>query len=341
MDLARLSQSFQVFAERECRHSSQLYYHLAKQISRDDRLLELCKQTRSGQPVPNMLFGAVHYLLLKGKGKQQLHNYYASMTENPVDAVEAYPVFRAFCLQNEQEMTHLLQTKLVQTNEVRRCAYLLPVFSYIYEKINKPLALVEIGTSAGFQLLWDTYRYVYNGSTIGDDKDGYIISEVKGEQQPYIPKEMPSVNCRYGLDLHINDVMNAEDYLWLQALIWPEHEDRRMLFQMAANQVDRYQDELHFMEGDGVQLLPQVVDKISEDAIVCVFHTHVANQFPEALKNRLLENIRFIGKRRDIFHVYNNMWDTKLHIDSIVDKKEHKKIVGTTDGHGRWFTWEL
>ena len=44
-----------------------------------------------------------------------------------------------------EEIITLLQTKLVQTNEVRRCAYLYPSFSYIFNKVNKPLALIEMG----------------------------------------------------------------------------------------------------------------------------------------------------------------------------------------------------
>ncbi|WP_434406627.1 DUF2332 family protein [Geobacillus thermoleovorans] len=50
-----------------------------------------------------------------------------------------------------------------------------------------------------------------------------------------------------------------------------------------------------------------------------------------------LEQLREIGRQRDLFHVYNNMWDRKLHLDGMIDGREYRQIVAETDGHGRWF----
>jgi len=58
----QLSRWFVQFAEVECSGSSELYEYLAHRISRDEEVLELCLHARSGQPVPNLLFGAVHFL---------------------------------------------------------------------------------------------------------------------------------------------------------------------------------------------------------------------------------------------------------------------------------------
>ena len=80
---------------------------------------------------------------------------------------------------------------------------------------------------------------------------------------------------------------------------------------------------------------------IPEDTAICVFHTHVANQILDDAKHMLLERIKGIGQTRDIFHLYNNMWDVKLHLDYFVDGEEYNKIIGETDGHARWFRWEL
>ncbi|MED1906441.1 DUF2332 domain-containing protein [Cytobacillus firmus] len=44
---------------------------------------------------------------------------------------------------------------------------------------------------------------------------------------------------------------------------------------------------------------------------------------------------------RDIFHIYNNIQDRNLHLDYYLSSKEFKKAVGQTEGHGKWFTWEL
>jgi len=73
-----LSQRFSTFAENECKGSSELYQFLALEIAQDDDLLELCTNTLNGQPVPNLLFGAVHYLLLRGN-EHKLKDFYPSI----------------------------------------------------------------------------------------------------------------------------------------------------------------------------------------------------------------------------------------------------------------------
>lgn len=92
--------------------------------------------------------------------------------------------------------------------------------------------------------------------------------------------------------------------------------------------------------GDGA-VLPDVVSKISMDSAVCIFHTHVANQIPYGVKGKLMDNVKSIGTQRDVFHLYNNVWDARLHLDYFINGNEFNEIIGMTDGHARWFDWEL
>jgi hypothetical protein len=48
--------------------------------------------------------------------------------------------------------------------------------------------------------------------------------------------ESPPVASKVGLDLHISNLGDPEDYLWLKSLVWPEHEERLELFENAAKQ---------------------------------------------------------------------------------------------------------
>ena len=342
MDIARLSNEFRTFAEAECVGSSNLYEYLSNQIAGDIDLLNLCFFAREGQPVPNLFFGAVQFLLYKGV-EHSLKDFYPSMVEHPRDYEESFAHLKSFCQLNRNEIISLLQVKLVQTNEARRCGYLYPVFSYIYNLTKKPLALIEIGTSAGFQLLWDQYSYNYQPEIIygNSQSDICIQAEIRGDNFPIILETSPPVEQRIGIDLHINDVTNDEDSLWLKSLIWPEHEARRELFNRAVNCMSKNKHEIEFIEGDGVECLLKIAEQTPNDAVICVFHTHVANQIPEAMKYKLLDSIQNIGEKRDIFHIYNNIWDGKLHLDYFMNKIEHKNIVGETDAHGRWFTWNL
>ncbi|WP_064093422.1 DUF2332 domain-containing protein [Rossellomorea aquimaris] len=338
MYLDELSKRFRNFAEIECRDSSPLYEHLSLQLAEDIELLELSSHARPGQPVPNLLFGAVHLLLFEQQS-HPLKDFYMSIVNHPKSPQDAFPYFRDFCEENTDEIISLLQSKLVQTNEVRRCAYLYPAFSFIYEKTKMPLALIEIGTSGGLQLLWDQYQYSYNENNerFGNLESQLLISStIRGAHQPNIIETSPPVTSRTGFDLHIN---NKADHPWLKALIWPEHEERRALFDQAVKSLRDI--DLELIEGDGVELFVQKVEEIPESQLVCIFHTHVANQIPEESKQELMRKIKELGLKRNVCHLYNNMWDRKLHLDFYLDGEEYQHTVGETEGHGKWFEWNI
>ncbi|PWW26866.1 hypothetical protein DFO73_10929 [Cytobacillus oceanisediminis] len=333
-----LSRTFLTFAEKECKGSSLLYEHLSIKISRDDNLLEICSNAREGQPIPNLLFGAVHYLLLKGKD-HPLKEYYPSIVSNPKSYKKSFEFFKGFCFKYRNEIESILKARLVQTNEVRRCAYLYPAFCTIYEKAKKPLALIEIGTSAGLQLLWDKYSYSYGHSDIYGNKDSKlkITAEIKGENTPILHSTPPPVSTRFGLDLNTIDLNDEEETLWLKSLIWPEHKERLFMFEEAASYIKEGQVSL--VDGDGISLLTKYVDNIPEDSVICIFHTHVANQMPLEMKKHLLQTVEAIGEKRDVFHIYNNIQDRYLHLDYYLDGIESQNTIAEIDGHGRWFKW--
>lgn len=337
----QISNLFRNFSIKEGKGSSDLYEHLSLEISEDEEILTLASHAQLGQPTPNLLLGAVHYLLLKGNN-HVLKQYYGSLVSAPEKNLEhAFQHFKDFCQIHREEIINILKTKLVQTNEVRRCTYLYPSFCYMFNKVNKPLALIEIGTSAGLQLFWDQYRYSYGTGEVFGNKDSkvHLKSEIKGENQPFFLQQSPPVVERIGLDLHINDLNNEEDYLWLRSLIWPEHKERLEMFDHAAACLK--EQTVKLIEGDGVSLLSDIAEQIPEDSVICVFHTHVANQIPESVKHKLVEKVKEIGAKRDVFHLYNNMWDRDLHLDYFMNGKEYNETVGETDGHARWFSWRL
>jgi hypothetical protein len=54
-----------------------------------------------------------------------------------------------------------------------------------------------------------------------------------------------------------------------------------------------------------------------------------------------LKEIETIGKRRDVFHLYNNIADGELHLDYFINGQKFEKTIGKTAGHGRWFEWGI
>ncbi|WNQ14323.1 DUF2332 domain-containing protein [Paenibacillus aurantius] len=338
--MAKAAKTFRAFTE-ECKGSSRLYERLSAAVAGDPEMLALASHARPGQPVPNLLFAAAHYLLLQGKDRCGLAGFYRTLTDQPGEPGEAYPFFRRFCLENAGEILPLLQTKLVQTNEVRRCAYLYPAFCWAYARFGKPLALLELGTSAGLQLLWDEYGYDYGGGAVYGKAGSAMLlkSDIRGKRPNCLLINPPPVKARIGVDLHVNDLRDPEDRLWLSALIWPEHTERLEHLKRGASLLNEHPVDLR--EGHAMRLLPELAAGMPDDAVLCVFHTHVANQFSAGDKAELREHLRMIGKRRSLVHLYNNMEDGRLHLDYYLDGKEYRNIMAETDGHGRWFHWLL
>ncbi|MEM6280432.1 MAG: DUF2332 domain-containing protein [Verrucomicrobiota bacterium] len=203
-----LSNRFLRFANSECLGSSELYYHLSLEIAQDEELLRLAEVSGKGQPIPNLLFGAVHFLLTS-RPASSLANYYVSLTpDSPENPELAFPAFRSFVLSRREEIAEVLENRLVQTNEVRRSAYLFPAITHMAGFFPaRPLALLEIGTSAGLNLLWDKYSYSFGGpETVGDAKSPVLISsDFRGTVPDSLFNSMPAVSHRIGLDLNIID----------------------------------------------------------------------------------------------------------------------------------------
>lgn len=336
----RLSDLFRAFAEIECKDSSPLYYTLSHSIARDKTLLDIAEHAMPGQPIPNLLFAAVQYLLSsETHGSHALSAYYPSCCPSASRPAEAYSHFKDFVLADSNEVVALLESRRVQTNEVRRCAYLLPAFLFAISHFeSRPLALIEIGASAGLNLLWDKYQYSYGGSALYGDSSSQVLitSSFRGVEPSILSKPLPEVSQRIGLDLNIIDTADPDQVAWLRALIWPEHHERRNLLNSALMKLS--ESEVDLREGDGFEMLVDLAEEISEDSLLCVYHTHVANQISPEARQSFLRSIAALGAKRDIVHLFNNI-KPGLHLTAYCKGQLFDLPLARTDGHARWIEW--
>ena len=232
--LEALARRFVRFADQECGDYAPFYAQLARGIARDPELLAIAAHTRSGQQAPNLLLAAVHYLLLRGTD-HALGAFYPSVAHlAAVPPGDPMPAFRSFCRDHRAALIELVSTGLVQTNEPQRCTVLLPAFATVARLAGgAPLALIEVGASAGLNLLFDRYGYDYGaGRSAGDPGSPVRFAcTLRGAVLPPIHAGMPMVAARVGVDLHPIHAADPQAMLWLRALVWPEHPARAALLQ--------------------------------------------------------------------------------------------------------------
>jgi hypothetical protein len=336
-----LAQRFERFARREC-YASPLYERLSLGIAHDPETLAIASQAKPGQPVPNLFLAAVHFLLLMGVS-HPLATFYPSLPSGGFASADPYPSFRAFCLEHQESILELISTRLVQTNEVRRCGCLLPAFTQVAQHAEgRPLALVEIGASAGLNLLWDRYGYDYGtGRGIGDVcSPVQIACRLHGDQRPMLPDTLPPVGMSVGLDLNPIDVCDADAALWLRALIWPDEAGRAELLQQASQVAQ--QDPPRLLAGDALDLLPEVLGTIPADQTLCVFHTHTMNQFPPEARSRLSALLAEHAAGQDLYRISIEWFGRGypcLELASWEGGMRAERLLAHCDAHGEWLEW--
>ena len=187
-------------------------------------MLELLAEAPQPQRIPVTLFAAVHDLLLADPG-QPLAEFYPNLTPTP-RTDDPVPGFVAFCAAHRDEIVHLVRTRVPQTNEIGRSALLLVALAQLGDEVG-PLAHVDVGASAGLNLLTEHYGYDYSGHRLGPDRL-VLPCSVRGEATaPHrLPRTMPTFTAHVGLDANPVDLNDPEQVRWLEACVWPDQTDR-------------------------------------------------------------------------------------------------------------------
>jgi hypothetical protein len=117
----------------------------------------------------------------------------------------------------------------VQTNEVGRCAALVVGFTEVLRRTALPLRLLEVGASAGLNLLWDRWRYEPGPTAWGEPASPLRFASGYREPAPDVsaplgPGEV--VVERRGCDRSPIDPTTDEGRLLLRSFVWPDQADR-------------------------------------------------------------------------------------------------------------------
>ena len=322
---------------------SALYESLCNSLAEDRDLLAIAADARSGQPVPNLFMAAVHWLLLEGV-RHPVSDYYPDISPEMTVHGDPYPIFRTFCLEHREEIVDLISTRLVQTNVVRRCAVLLPAIAVAMGRdAGQPLTLVEIGTSAGLNLLWDRYLYSYSDVRRWGDPDSpvQLSSVIRGSLRPRLPGSIPQAVFRVGLDLNPVDIRDPDAVDWLRALVWPERDDEARMLEYAVEMAK--DDPPLLLAGDALELLPEVLESIPSDSTLCLYHSNTLNQFPREARERFLEMVEEHGSVRDLNLISVEGRAGRHHCAVELTQYQNglktNRRLADNDRHGNWIQW--
>ncbi|CAN5349814.1 DUF2332 domain-containing protein [soil metagenome] len=179
--------------------------------------------TWPGEPtadaLPLRIVGALHALDLAGAAPD-LSRVFAGETTEP-HAVRA--VLRAALAEHDDALYPWLDGP-PQTNETGRSAVLMTGLIEVAHRHGLPLELLEIGSSAGLNLLIDRFAFDLGGVTFGPaDSPVTIRPEWLGAPPPAVPISIASVR---GVEIAPIDVRDPAAAERLRAYIWADNPDR-------------------------------------------------------------------------------------------------------------------
>ncbi len=350
-DLDQVRTYFRNFGLKQApENGSPLYHALSLGVLDDPDMLQFAASCPPSQPSANLLFGAVHYLLLNGE-QHPLRDFYPDVTASDktphAPSQETYTLFQDFVWNHTDTIGRLITSRLVQTNVVRRTTCLLPVFAQLTREVgNQPLSIIEIGSSAGLNLHWDRYhhRYEYpSGTSIAwgvKDSAVQLSTQVRGTVPlPTLPEYL-RIAWRAGIDLNPIDVTDADAMRWLRALIFPEHLERHQEIEAAAR-IAR-DNPVPVVTGDALTHLPDLLSQAPQDSRLCLYASMVLYQFsPEARKDLWRMLAEFSQTRPVSVIILDGVpegW-AQLLIRDFKNGGYTKRHVADAHAHGRWLEW--
>jgi hypothetical protein len=280
--------------------------------------------------VPHRLLAAVEYLILAGDAADY------RQADDPWDG------FRSIVLGRRGWVERFVHERTIQTNEPQRSWALLPLFLTVARTVDTPLDLLELGTSAGLNLLWDRYRYEYAEGVWGSE---HSTLRLHGRERANVPHHLITtdvlVRRRRGVDLAPVDATREEGLRTLLAFRTDASYRERV---RAAASILR-EDPPELVRGDYVELLPELLHERDDGAVTVVFQTISTVYLADERRERLRELVDRAGadgplawistptpeehgQRRGDYPLELALWPGG-----------ERRIAARMDNHGTWLEW--
>lgn len=284
-----------------------LYHRLATALADDPATARLLLHAPPDQRLPVLLYACVQWILLREPG-HALGRWYPNLADGHPDGPatgDPYPAFRRFCHDHAGRLAEMLATRTTQTNEIGRCALFLPVLAAIAAE-RGPLALLDVGASAGLNLLLDRYRYRYED----EQGDEHVVADSAGPVEAVVelrcgirgpvplPVAVPPIADRIGLDRAPIDITDPEQADWLRACVWPDQADR--FERLGASLAIAAAEPPPLVTGDAVADLASTADRLDPSNHLVVIDSWVLNYLGADARRGIVEALDELSMSRDL-----------------------------------------
>lgn len=300
----------------------------AAAVAEDPELLAWLATLPAGKAQPNLVLAAARWHGVPAPGP------YDGLREALLGERDRSAAIRATIL-----------ARSTQTNEVGRLATLVPAFASL--GLDEPVALLEVGPSAGLVLYPDrwSYRWEIDDGPLTAGVGRELRCRVRGPAP--LPAEPPRVAWRGGVDLNPLDVADPDAMAWLTTLVWPEQDERRERLRHAIEVARAEPPDLR--RGDLLEELPALVAQAAGHGPVVVFHTAVIAYLTEPDRERfwdLMTGLVADGACHWVSNEGKRVLPRLTATGPPVPEERATFVLGVdgravawTHGHGRSMTW--
>ncbi len=233
-------------------------------------------------------------------------------------------------------LTRFTAEQDVQTNEVQRAWGLLPGFLSIAD--GRPFDLLELGPSAGLNLVWDRYSYRYSTGQWGDGP-----LELAGADRlpppPELLRRTVEVARRRGIDLSPVDATTEHGARLLQAFVWADQTERLERLRSAIEILRT--DPPALLRGDYVESLPALLADRREGTQLVVFQTASTMYVDRSGIDKLRSALEEASRREPIVYLGTGRAPEDDGYSLDVERFPGGELtrLAVFDFHGEWLDW--
>ena len=282
--------------------------------------------------------GALHALALAGRDAELASVYPPhEATEGDLRAVLPKTIAR-----HDLELLASLGSA-PQTNEIARSAMLLPGFLAVARETGLPLALHEIGSSAGLNLLFDKFRYRYGDADWGDPASPVRLAP-EGRGNPVPLDGRLEIATRSGSDIAPVDVATAQDRLRLRSYIWADQAMRLQRLDAALSLAAMQPFRLE--KADAEVFVRRSLASRQGGSAYMLFHSIMWQYLPEETKASIAGDLQSagMGATTDAPIAWLRMeplstTDKHATLSLTLWPGGETRHLARCDYHGRWIEW--